>query len=61
MCRAHGTITNQFPDLKNPNLESKIIKIEQEMPEIWFTNTKKFFSGHGVFTKYSIGYLDIYS
>ena len=28
------TLTKIFPDLKNPNLEPKIIKIGQEMPEL---------------------------
>ena len=48
-CREHGSITNQFPDLKNPHLESKIIKIGLETPEIWFTNMDAFFLGHSVF------------
>ena len=34
-CRACETLINQFLDLKNPHLESKIIKIRQETPEIW--------------------------
>ena len=33
-CRVHGTLENQFPD-QHPHLESKIIKIGQETPEIW--------------------------
>ena len=28
------TLTKQFPDLKNPHLESKIIKIGQEIPKL---------------------------
>ena len=43
--RARGSITNQFPDPKNPHLESKIIKIGLGTPEIWLTNTDSFFSG----------------
>ena len=35
MCRIRETITNQFLDLKNPCLESKIINIGPETPEIW--------------------------
>ena len=30
-----GKLANQFLVLKNPHLESKIIKIGQETPEIW--------------------------
>ena len=30
-----GKLSNEFPDLKNPYLESRIIKIGQETPEIW--------------------------
>ena len=29
-----GELSNEFPDLKNPYLESRIIKIGQETPEI---------------------------
>ena len=43
--RARGSITNQFPDPKNPHLESKIIKIGLGTPEIWLTNMDSFFSG----------------
>ena len=32
---SEGKLSNQFPDLKNPYLESRIIKIGQETPEIW--------------------------
>ena len=46
--RARGSITNQFPDPKNPHLESKIIKIGLGTPEIWLTNTDSFFLGHCV-------------
>ena len=28
------TLTKQFPDLKNPHLESKMIKIGQEIPKL---------------------------
>ena len=41
--RARGSITNQFPDPKNPHLESKIIKIGLGTPEIWLTNMDAFF------------------
>ena len=30
-----GKLSNEFPDLKNPYLESRIIKIGQETPGIW--------------------------
>ena len=48
-CRARETITNQFPDLKNPHLESKIIKIGQDI----YHGSKHggFFLGHGVVEK----------
>ena len=49
--RARGSITNQFPDPKNPHLESKIIKIGLETPEIWFTNTDAVFLGHSEYIK----------
>ena len=32
-CRVHGTLENQFPD-QHPHLESKIIKIGQDIPEV---------------------------
>ena len=34
-CRVCETLINQFLDLKNPQLESTIIKIGQETPKIW--------------------------
>ena len=37
-CKAHETLTNQFPDINNPHLESKIIKIGQNITKFcWFS------------------------
>ena len=54
-CRARGTITNQFLDLKNPHLESKNMKIGQDTPELCYFPKERFFLGHPVQNIWNVG------